>query len=159
MNTPFSELIVVLASVVPFVGIAGSLAVGKLVGLAPTAALFWALIGNTLAAILAFALLDFLFKHVIFKIKFLEQKFKKKFEKLHQTHSEKFNSAGLVFLTIFTASPLPGTGAYTGVLIAYIFNAPFWPSVLAITLGNIVKGLILTGGLESILFFFQHGLN
>ena len=54
---------------------------------------------------------------------------------------EKYKFAGLV---VFVAIPLPLTGAWTGALAAYILGLKFWPSLLAISLGVIGAGIIVT---------------
>ena len=46
-------------------------------------------------------------------------------------------------LLTFVLIPLPGTGAWTGALIAALFKLPFWRSVLAITLGVLGCGVIM----------------
>ncbi len=51
---------------------------------------------------------------------------------------------GLFGLMIFIGTPLPGTGAYTGALAAFVFGIPFrqsWPYVLG---GVIMSGIITT---------------
>ena len=49
-----------------------------------------------------------------------------------------------VALLLFVAIPLPGTGAWTGGLVASLFNFPFKKSFLAILLGVITSGIIMT---------------
>ena len=53
----------------------------------------------------------------------------------------KYKLAGLVF---FVAIPLPGTGAWTGSLVAYILGLKFWPTLIAICIGVICAGIIVT---------------
>ena len=47
-------------------------------------------------------------------------------------------------LAVFVAVPLPGTGAWTGALIASVFNLPKRHSLVAIALGVFVSGIIMT---------------
>lgn len=60
---------------------------------------------------------------------------------------------GLIGLMIFIGVPLPGTGAYTGAIAAFVFGIPFkksWPYVLG---GIIISGiitLVLTVGVDKI---------
>ena len=54
---------------------------------------------------------------------------------------EKYKFAGLI---IFVAIPLPLTGAWTGSLAAYILGLRFWSAFLAIALGIIAAGIIVT---------------
>lgn len=50
----------------------------------------------------------------------------------------------LVALYIFVAIPLPGTGGWTGSMIATLFNMPRLKSFVAIVLGNATACLITT---------------
>lgn len=54
---------------------------------------------------------------------------------------EKYKFAGLM---VFVAIPLPLTGAWTGSLAAYLLGMKFWPSLLAISLGVLCAGIIVT---------------
>ncbi len=54
---------------------------------------------------------------------------------------EKYKFVGLI---VFVAIPLPLTGAWTGSLIAYILGLKFWQSLLSITIGVVVAGVIVT---------------
>jgi uncharacterized membrane protein len=46
-------------------------------------------------------------------------------------------------LLIFVAIPLPGTGVWTGSMIAAVLRLPVIPSFLAIALGDLVAGVIM----------------
>lgn len=64
-------------------------------------------------------------------------------EKLKQTAG----NSGLFFaLLIFVGIPLPGTGAWTGTLAASFLNVGFKTSILAITLGVLLAGIIMSLG-------------
>ncbi|MGB9720578.1 MAG: COG2426 family protein [bacterium] len=54
---------------------------------------------------------------------------------------EKYEELGLL---IFVAIPLPGTGAWTGALIAYLMALEFKKSMFFISLGVLVAGVIVT---------------
>ena len=49
----------------------------------------------------------------------------------------------LLGLTTFVLIPLPGTGAWTGALVAALFKLPTWRSALAITVGVLGCGVIM----------------
>lgn len=57
-----------------------------------------------------------------------------------RAHSKasKMNTVGYLGLFLFVAIPLPGTGVWTGSLIAAVFGLNRWKSALAILLGNAV---------------------
>ena len=67
---------------------------------------------------------------------FLEQKVEK--------HKEKVTKYGKWGLFLFVAIPLPGTGAWTGALIASFLNFKFRDSIIAIVGGVITAGIIMT---------------
>lgn len=56
-------------------------------------------------------------------------------------HIEQYEEAAL---TVFVAVPLPGTGAWTGALVAYLFDLPFRKSLFFIFLGIIGAAAIVT---------------
>jgi len=64
-------------------------------------------------------------------------------EKLKKSAGNK----GLFFaLLIFVGIPLPGTGAWTGTLAASFLNIDFKTSILAVTLGVLLAGIIMSLG-------------
>lgn len=65
----------------------------------------------------------------------------KNLQKRSQKTIEKYGFWGLMF---FVAIPLPGTGAYSGALIAEIFGMNKLKAFIAISLGVIIAGLIVT---------------
>jgi uncharacterized membrane protein len=54
---------------------------------------------------------------------------------------KKYEAIGIMF---FVAIPLPFTGAWTGSLIAYLFDIRFKRAFLVVTLGVIIAGIIVT---------------
>ena len=64
-------------------------------------------------------------------------------EKLKETAGNK----GLFFaLLLFVGVPLPGTGAWTGTLAASFLKIDFKTSILAVTLGVLLAGIIMSLG-------------
>merc|ERR1719482_2163483 len=47
-------------------------------------------------------------------------------------------------LTLFVGVPAPGTGAWTGAIIAYLLNMPFATAMGSIFAGVVLAGLIMT---------------
>ncbi|MCD6323643.1 MAG: small multi-drug export protein [Desulfurococcales archaeon] len=60
---------------------------------------------------------------------------------------------GYVGLALFVAVPLPGSGAWTGSLIAYLFGLKYRASVLSIEVGVLAASAIITFALEAGLHF------
>lgn len=50
---------------------------------------------------------------------------------------------GWIGLCILVAIPLPGTGAWTGALVAGVLRIPFWKAIAAIFVGVIIAGIIV----------------
>ncbi len=85
---------------------------------------------------------------------FLHQKFHSKniisrlitwfYQRAHGKHSEKFYKYGALALIIVVAIPLPGTGGWTGSLLAFLFNIPYRKAALLILTGIILAGIIVS---------------
>ena len=100
--------------------------------------------GNFLVVPMGFFFLDYLHKHFI-KIKSYEKFFNKYIESKRKNF-EKHVGTKFEFLALmlFVLIPLPLTGAYSGVLLAWFFNLKRRKSYLAIFLGIIGAGIIVT---------------
>lgn len=61
-----------------------------------------------------------------------------------QKHASKFEKSQFVALMIFVGIPLPGTGAWTGALIAAILGMRISRSLPSIFLGVLLAGAIMT---------------
>ena len=60
-----------------------------------------------------------------------------------------------IALLLFVAIPLPGTGAWTGSLVASLFNLPKKWSLLAVFLGVLLSGVIMTLASYGVLGFLS----
>lgn len=56
------------------------------------------------------------------------------------------NNGIFIALLLFVGVPLPGTGAWTGTLAASFLNLYFKTSILAVTLGVLLAGIIMSVG-------------
>lgn len=112
-------------------------------------AFFISLAGTTLAILLILKYLDPVIKITFRHSPFLEKHIQKYFNKMHAKHSERFNEIGAIFLAIFVAIPIPGTGAWSGALLAYLFNIPYKIALGSVFLGTVGAGIIMlfTSGL------------
>lgn len=70
---------------------------------------------------------------------FFEWLFKR--AKAHADIVEKYEAVGLM---LFVAVPLPGTGAWTGAIIASILRMRFLPAFLAVSSGVVIAAVIVT---------------
>ncbi len=145
-----TELIVMLVSALPIGELRIGLPLGVYLGLPLIASSFWAVIGNMLPIFLILAWLDpvsrFLMKHS----RFINGLLTKIFEKTRKKHTKRIETVGAISLIAFVAIPLPGTGAWTGALISYLFNIPYLKSILYIFLGVLLAALIMSLGVISV---------
>ena len=138
-------------SMIPIIELRGSIPVGFVMGLPWYASLVCSIIGNMLPVpvILLFVVkvFEFMKKHNILT------KFVNKMEQKAMNRSEKVSKGEFWGLMIFVAIPLPGTGAWTGALIAALLKMNRRDSFLSILLGVTIAGTIITLGTYGVLGF------
>ena len=143
-------LIVALVSMIPLLELRGSiLAAGLLqaiqnnilnVGFFPT--FVAAVIGNMLPIPFIFLFIKKIFEWMK-GVKYLS-KIPTKLEEKALKKSEQIEKYGYWGLMLFVAIPLPGTGAWTGSLIAVLFGMKTAKSLLYVFMGVIIAGLIMS---------------
>jgi len=141
-------LYVILLTLLPGIELRGSIPLGILLGMDPAMIFLVTVIINILLIPFAFIFLD-LFWNFLSKFKFFTNFVQKK---------RKMKATSFTALALFVAIPLPGSGAYTGALIAKIFNLNKKMSFVAIAFGVAVAGLIVSlmtlGSLEILRLIF-----
>ena len=177
-----AEIYVFIISVLPIIELRGAIPVGAALGLPFYTNFPLAVVGNLLPVpfILLFIprFLDFLAKFKTFRpmVLWLRKKANKHSSKVFGKDAEveeltldeelllnsKENSkvmkmSGGIFIAmfIFVAIPLPGTGAWTGSLVASLFNLPKKRSFLAILLGVLAAGVIMCLASYGVLGFLK----
>lgn len=134
-------IITLLVSMVPVIELRGALPIGVGMGLAPLLSAAISIIGNLLPIPFLLWLVPRIFdwlrdkKHTKKMIAWLEKKAEK--------NKKTIDKYGWLGLYILVAIPLPGTGGWTGALVASCFKMKFWPSLLAIIAGVITAGGIV----------------
>ena len=145
-------LMTFLIAMVPVVELRGAIPMGVAAGLPPAAACTAAILGNLVPApfiiILARRVADFLRKTAFFgpKIDWLERR-----AHLKGRLVQKYRLLGL---TLLVAIPLPGTGAWTGSLVAAVLNIRLRNALPAILLGLLAAGTITTAVTMGIIHLF-----
>ena len=135
------EFIVVFLSAFPIMEVRGGMLVASLLGMNPYLALVLCILGNLLPIPFLIYLLQPIFRWMRkFKtfskiVTYLENKAYKKKDKV-----EKYQFFGILLLV---AIPLPGTGAWTGCLVASVFDVPKKISIAACSLGVLSASLIM----------------
>ena len=143
-NIPFGkELLVFIISLMPILELRGGLIAASLLGLNPITSYIIAIIGNVIPVpfILWFIniILDFMRKSKNKKLNGIAKWLDKKVAK-HKGQIEKYGFLGLI---LFVGIPLPGTGAWTGCLIASVLEMDRKKSFLAAIIGIIMASIIM----------------
>ncbi|MGB9589428.1 MAG: COG2426 family protein [Candidatus Hydrothermia bacterium] len=138
-----SELGVAFLSAVPVTELRAGIPIGIwTLGVPWWKCFFWAVMGNMLPVPLILVGLKPLSK-LFYKTKWGTRFFEWLYIRARQKGRsvEKYESLGLY---IFVAIPLPGTGAWTGALVASVLGMRFLSALLAIGLGVATAGVIVT---------------
>lgn len=148
---------IILLSMLPISELRGAIPLAIASGIKPLNAFFIAVMANILIIPIVFLFLDFLHKY-FYRIRYYHILFDKYIERARKKFE---NHAGTRFefiaLALFVAIPLPITGAYTGTAIAWLFNLSRKKSYIALALGVVCAGIIVTlftVGIKSIFSFF-----
>lgn len=135
------EILVFIISLLPILELRGGLLAASLLGLDPLPSYIITMVGNLLPIpfILWFItkILDWMrgTKHLSKFANWLDKKVDK-----HKSSIEKYGFLGLV---LFVGIPLPGTGAWTGSLIASVLEMDRKKSFIAIIIGVIMASIIM----------------
>ena len=143
METVFGELLLTFTTaMIPVVELRGAIPVGVAAGLPPAVACAVAILGNLLPVpfimLLARRVFNWLRDSRLFgsKIVWLERR-----AHLKGRIVQRYRLPGLVVLV---AIPLPGTGAWTGALVASLLDIRLRSAMPAILLGLMIAGGITT---------------
>lgn len=147
------QLIVFIISLLPLLELRGGLIAAALLKLNPIESYIISIIGNVLPVPLILWFINSILnwmrkgKHLSKIANWLDKKVEK-----HKGQIEKYGFWGLV---LFVGIPLPGTGAWTGCLIAAVLNMDkkkaFIASLLGIFMASIIMMLLSFGILRNII--------
>ena len=131
-----------LISMLPIIELRGAIPIGAAIGLPWYLNMIVSIIGNMLPVpfILLFSVkaFEFMKKHNIM-VKFIE-----KIENRAKKRSEGLATGEFIGLMLFVAIPFPGTGAWTGALIAALLQFNRKRSFFYIGLGVVIAAVIMT---------------
>lgn len=135
------ELLVFIISLLPILELRGGLIAASLLGLDPLPSYIITMVGNLIPIPfilwLITKILDWMrgTKHLCKFANWLDKKVDK-----HKSSIEKYGFLGLV---LFVGIPLPGTGAWTGSLIASVLEMDRKKSFIAIIIGVVMASIIM----------------
>lgn len=104
---------------------------------------FISVIGNLIPVIFLLLFLEPVSKLLCKNFKVFQRFFTWLFERTRRRADSKIKKYGYPALIAFVAIPLPITGAWTGSLIAFLFNIPLKKAFPLITAGVAIAGLIV----------------
>lgn len=141
-----AELIIFLISMLPISELRGAIPLAVSVyNMSVWQAFIWSVLGNLFVTVFVIWILDLLInKFLVHRIYILNRFFTWLFERTQRKHSKKIEQWGDLALLIFVAIPLPGTGAWTGALISFVFGIPLRRAFPVISLGVIIAGVIVS---------------
>ena len=135
------EILVFVISLMPILELRGGLLAASLLGLNPLPSYIITIIGNLLPVPFILWFINKILawmrrsKHFSGFAKWLDKKVEK-----HKASIEKYGFWGLV---LFVGIPLPGTGAWTGSLIASVLEMDRKKSFLAVIIGVFMASIIM----------------
>lgn len=152
------QIITFLISMIPLLELRGSILVaGSILRLPFIQTFITAVLGNMLPIPFILLFIEKIFEWMK-RIKFLK-KFPEWIENKAMKKSEQIEKYGYLGLFLFVAIPLPGTGAWTGSLLAVLFGMKMKKSLLFIFLGVLTAGLVMSlvsfGAINTIVNLFK----
>lgn len=132
-------LAVIIVSVIPISELRGSIPLGLQLGLSPNLVIPIAILFNSLV-----------FFPIYFGLELFYKRFFNRFEIVNKClnrilkHKDKVDKYGFFGLVILVAVPLPFTGAWTGSGLAWLLRLDWKKSFLAIFLGVVIAGFIVS---------------
>ena len=138
------ELAVFLTSMLPVVELRGALPLAiNLFKIPVIKAFAIAFAGNMIPVPFILLLLGPLVR-LLSKVPAFDRFFNRLFERTRRKSNSMIERYEEIGLMAFVAVPLPGTGAWTGALIAFLFGLDLWKSILVIGSGVLIAGVIVT---------------
>ena len=138
------EIYLIIISMIPFVELRGAIPVGVGFGMNPVEVFILCVIANCIPV----PFIIFLIKPIFIWLKRFRtfEKIITKLEGLADKKSGKITAYKyeMVGLMLFVGIPLPGTGAWSGALIAALLNMRIKHAFFAIVLGVILAGVLVT---------------
>ena len=138
----FNHIEILLFSALPVIELRGAIPMGLALGMSLQAAFMISYIGSLLPS-LPILLFYSLLSRKLSPYPPFDRVFSWISKRLNKHRSE-IERYGYIGLLIFVAIPLPGTGVWTGSGIAAILGLSKLKSFIAIAVGNLIAGLLIT---------------
>ena len=135
------KLSVFLVSMIPLIEERGGLILARMLGIPMWEAVFWCVLGNSVPIPFILLLIEKVIHwmaghHLSGVAEWLIRKAEK--------NKPKIDRYGFLGLMLFVGIPLPGTGAWTGSLVASLFDMDLKKASISILLGIFLAAVIMT---------------
>jgi uncharacterized membrane protein len=137
------ELVAFITSMIPILELRGGLLVASAMGVSMWAAIPICIVGNLIPVVLVLLFITPLFR-LMKRAKWLRPMVEKLEKKGSGKNAKKIQKAEFWGLILFVGIPLPGTGGWTGSLIASLLNVRFVKALVAIFLGLLLATVIMS---------------
>ena len=138
------EIIAFILSMIPIIELRGGIIAGRALGLSPMPTFILCYIGNILPVPFILCLI----KRIIEKMRKSKinilNKFVKWLDKKVENKKGQIEKYGFWGLVLFVGIPLPGTGAWTGCLIAAMLDMDKKKAFIATAIGVLMAGIIIS---------------
>jgi len=140
-----AEIATLLIAMLPIAELRGSIPIALTVyQLSIPWAYILSVIGSIIPAIFLLWLLGPVSGYLMERFVWANKFFTWLFTRTRNRFSGKYDRWGQLALMIFVAIPLPVTGVWTGSVAAFLFGIPKKTSLVLITLGSMIAGVIVT---------------
>ncbi len=133
----------IILSIMPIFELRGGIPYALINGIHPVTAYFMAVSANILAFPIVYFFMGF-FHDLFSKMEWYTRLFEKIVVRTRAKVGDNLEKWGFWGLMIFVMIPLPVTGAYTGSFAAWVFGIDKVKGFLAVSLGVLIAGLIVT---------------
>ena len=136
-------LYVFIISMLPFVELRGAIPYGFLMNLNPVLIFLISIAGNMVPVPFILLFLGDIERYLR-RWKRIARWMDWLFDRTYRKADKKVRRWEYLALIFFVAIPLPGTGAWTGSLISYLFKIDLKKAIIMIFLGVVIAGIIVT---------------
>lgn len=131
-----------LLAMLPIAELRVSIPLGIALGIDPWLAFLYSILGNGAAAVIVTFLLPLAYR-ILYRFHWVQIIWDKLAAKTHNK-GEKVERYGALGLLLFVAIPLPGTGVWTGILLAFLLGIRPRYALPAVLCGMVLAGLVMT---------------
>lgn len=124
-------------------------------GLSPQSAFFFSVLGNVFPLVILFPIIPRLIRWIEARYPHCHAWMDRHFLSLRKKHQKAYDRYGSLFLCVFVAIPLPGSGLWTASLVSMIFQIRPRFAIPAMMTGVVLAGLIVLAITQGSLSFLR----